>query len=181
MLLIDTASAAPSMLLSVQDLPTGFTQVPASDVEGCQPQGDHGELAAFVLRENVTLSESICISVFLLTEQAANESQAALMRQMVDTVLDHPQAMIEQTGAQKAIDVNVLSPLPSVGDKVAGFTKQDESQRHETLLFRRGDFVASVAIHYKDGTFPAASLEAIATNLDERIRQLAPVAQPPTS
>lgn len=157
-------------LLSLQDLPTGFVAVPPAEIEGCRPQGDRGDLAAFVLKTGQHLQESICLSSFLLTEQAANPSQAALMRQMFDAILDHPESMVEQTGAPQG-GVSVLSPVSGLGDKAAGFRQQTDDRQHEILLFRRGDFFGSVAVDYPTGTVPPAILQSIAGKLDRRLMQ----------
>lgn len=164
------AVASRPMVLTVEDLPMGFTPISPTEIEGCQPQGDHGELAAFVSQPANQPQTSICMSSFLLTEQAANEAQAALMRQMMDAILDNPQAMTEQAATNAGVEV--LSHPPQVGDKATGFAKQDGHQRYETLLFRRGDILSSIAIHYDDSAFPAISLSTVAHRLDQHLSQL---------
>lgn len=167
-------SVAKIELLSVADLPAGFIQVPVAEVEGCQPQGDHGELAAFVFQQTAMPHTSICLSAFLLTEKASNSSQASLMREMMDALLENPEALIEQAQNQTeaAAEVEVLHLSP-VGDKAMGFAKQDGQQRSETLVFRRGDILASIAVHYDNAAAPAVSLNKIATELDQHISRSA--------
>ena len=166
---------APVELLSASELPAGFVQVPVAEVEGCQPQGDHGKLVAFVFQQAAMPRTSICLSAFLLTERAANPSEATLMRQMMDTLLENPQALIEQAQSQiemgAGTEIEVLH-LPRVGNKAMGFAKQDGQQRDETLVFRRGDMLASVATHYEDAAAPAVELIQIATQLDQHLSRL---------
>lgn len=163
----------PSLLLAVEDLPSGFMQVPATEVAGCQPQGDQGELAAFVLQRGQATEEAICMSAFWITAQAANQAQANLMRQMIDTLLDNPQAMIEQTAPGTTTGVEVLPDLPAIGDAVMGFAKPEANQRIETILFRRGDVLASIAVHYQNAVPPAVAATTIATQLDRHLLPLA--------
>lgn len=169
----DAANQAPRLQMSLENLPAGAIEVPAPQVEGCQPQGDHGQLKAFQIQAGEQVTESICLSAFVLTEQAENEWQASAMRQMFDQILSDPEAMIVQTGAAPAAGVEVLSPLPPVGEKAAGFMQRDRGQRHEILIFRRGDVVSSVAIHYADGKSPAVPLSTVAAQLDRQLAQSA--------
>lgn len=166
--------SANSLLLSVQELPAGFTAIPAAEMAGCQAQGDHGELAAFAFQQGSLSIASLCLSAFRITEQAANEAQATLMRQMMDTLLDNPAAMIEQSNSANSNEdlkgIEVLSSLTGIGDKATGFAKQTDTQRDETVLFRRGDYLASLTLHRETATSPISDLASIATQLDHHLQ-----------
>jgi hypothetical protein len=167
----DAAPSESNILFSVNDLPTGFVAVPATEITDCEPQAEHAKLAAFVFKQGEAINETICISSFELTEHAANESQAGLMRQMMDTILDHPQALIEQALSQQSIDAQLSSQRSNIGDKAASFIMHDGNWHHEILLFRRGDFLSSIAVRYPDAVVPTVSLSAIAMLLDQHVTE----------
>lgn len=167
------STSANSLLLSVQELPAGFTAIPASEMAGCQAQGDHGELAAFAFRQGSLSIASLCLSAFRITEQAANEAQATLMRQMIDTLLDNPQAMIDPSSAANSTEelTNIeVSTLTGIGDKATGFAKQTGIQQDETVLFRQGDYLASLTLHRETATSPIPDLASIAMQLDHHLQ-----------
>ncbi|MBD3881904.1 hypothetical protein IFO70_09070 [Phormidium tenue FACHB-886] len=162
------ASAAP--LLTLEDLPAGFAPASTAEASGCQMSG---EAIAFVFRSS-QLTELVCTSSFSLAAATENELQQEMMRQVVDSLLQNPQAFVEQADPTHTKALEILD-AKEIGDIATGFSLVEPGiGRTEIVLFRRGDFLNSVLVRYEANQTPIASLTTIAHLLDQRTSSLLP-------
>jgi hypothetical protein len=156
------ATALPHLTLA--DLPAGFVQASEAEAQSCQMAG---ERVAFVLRSPDS-AELVCASTFSLAATTENALQVEMVRQVFDSILQNPQALVEQAdpGHTKALEILELA---GIGDRATGFSTVEAGiGRTEVLLFRRGDFINSVLIRYDPDRTPIALLKTIAQRLDQQ-------------
>jgi len=155
---------AIDQMLTLSDLPAGFAIASAAEAHACQTGGN---TAAFVFKQETQLSQLICLSSFTLTVSEQAASQAELMRQALDQLLQHPEMIMQQANAADIADIEILHNLAGIGEVATGFKKAEVGiGTTEVALFRRGNVINSVLVRYPTDRQPIASLQAIARAVD---------------
>jgi hypothetical protein len=161
----------PYPLLTLTDLPSGFAQASSEEASSCQMAG---AIAAFAYKQDAQLTE--LISTFSLATSAQPELPPETMQQMFDSILQHPEALIQQANSQaNSMDttgVEILA-LEDIGEVATGFSKTEAGiGRTEVVLFRRGNWITSVLVRCTVGQEPIAPLPYVARQVDQRVAQL---------
>jgi hypothetical protein len=163
----------PYPLLTLTDLPSGFAQASSEEASSCQMAG---AIAAFAYKQDTQLTELICVSTFSLSTSAQAELPPETMQQMFDSILQHPEALIQQANSQAnstdTTGVEILA-LEGIGEVATGFSKTEAGiGRTEIVLFRRGNWMTSVLVRCAVGQEPIAPLPYVARQVDQRVAQL---------
>ena len=159
-----SALAASLPQLTLADLPAGFVPASETEAQSCQMTGKG---VAFV-RRSPEAAELVCASSFSLAATTENALQVKMVRKVFDSILQNPQALVEQADPDRTKALEILD-LAEIGDRSAGFsTVEDGIGRTEVLLFRRGDFINSVLIRYDANRSPIAPLKTVAQRLDQQ-------------
>jgi hypothetical protein len=167
---IPSALASPHPLatslprLTLADLPSGFVPASEAEAQSCQMTG---ERVAFVQRSPDS-AELVCASAFSLVATTENALQVEMVRKVFDSILQNPQALVEQADPDHTKALEILD-LAGIGDRSTGFSTVEAGiGRTEVLLFRRGDIINSVLIRYDPDRKPIAPLKAVAQRLDQQ-------------
>ncbi|HEY9643452.1 MAG TPA: hypothetical protein V6C57_23390 [Coleofasciculaceae cyanobacterium] len=168
----DAAVQLPPPLLTLTDLPAGFAPASAEEASSCQMAG---AIAAFAYRQGTQLTELICVSSFSLAPVAEQPVPPETLQQLFDSILQHPEALIQQANAADTAGLEILKTLEGIGEVATGFSKTEAGiGRTEVALFRRGDWINSVLVRDAVGQAPIASLASVARQVDQHVAQLVP-------
>lgn len=166
---VDAANLPPK-LLTLEDLPAGFTEF--SDVETPVCSFFGGVANAFVL-ENHSQTEAICVSSESISNLIGkNELAVAVDSAMLDKALSNPEFFLQLLGQEKPADLEMIADVNDIGDVATGFSRNvEEVGRVDVAIFRRGSTVNSVVVIYPIDNAPVIPLHDVASKLDTRLIQ----------
>ena len=178
-------SVASGSVLTLEDLPSGFMEIPAANLAAIPQALDQTDMVRtkgvfffinptdfeFVMGITLELSEEAKQRGVNLEEVDLQEIfQQSTLEQMLKTmpIGDAEMEILEQRELE----------LPDIGDSSAGFTSlarmMGVSVRTETGVFRRNETLAYTAIAYPSGDGSIVQLEDLLRSLDDRIMQGSP-------
>ncbi|MCA1994226.1 MAG: hypothetical protein LDL41_19595 [Coleofasciculus sp. S288] len=163
------AANPPVQLLTLDDLPTGFTEYSGPTIGNCSSSESQGN--AFALQKDTEIIELVCVSSAPLSHILGDsQPESPLGIAFIDALLSNPDTLTQVLGQEKATDLQFLD-LAGVGDSAIGFR---ETIKHigntDIAIFRRDKTFNTVYIIHPARQTPLTSLQTIASKLDKRVR-----------
>ena len=163
------AANPPAQLLTLDDLPTGFTEYSGVAIGNCTPSESQGK--AFALQKDTEIVELVCVSSAPLANVFVNsEPDSPLAIAFLDAMLSSPDTLTQVLGQEKPTDLQFLD-LTGVGNLAIGFRGTIENVGNtDVAIFRRDTTLITVFIIHPVRTTPLTSLQTIASVLDKRVQ-----------
>ncbi|HEY9665401.1 MAG TPA: hypothetical protein V6C91_01290 [Coleofasciculaceae cyanobacterium] len=163
------AANPPAPLLTLDDLPTGFTEYSGPAIGNCAPSENQGN--AFALQKDTELIELVCVSSVPLSHIFGNsQPNSPLGIAFIDALLSNPDTLTQVLGQEKPTDIEFLE-LSEVGDSATGFRGTIKTIGNtDVAIFRRDKTFNTVYIIHPNQKTPLTSLQTIASKLDQRVR-----------
>ncbi|NEQ27364.1 MAG: hypothetical protein F6K28_51850 [Microcoleus sp. SIO2G3] len=162
------AANLPVQLLTLDDLPTGFTEYSGAAIANCTPESQGN---AFALQKNTEIVELVCVSsVPLANVFVNNEPDSPLAIAFLDAMLGSPDTLTQVLGQEKPTNLQFLE-LAGVGNSAIGFRGTIENVGNtDVAIFRRETTLNTVFIIHPNRPTPLTSLQTIASVLDKRVQ-----------
>lgn len=163
-------AANPSTkLLTLEDLPTGFTQYSGPEIGNCAPSENPGN--AFSLKKDTEIVELVCVSSVSLADILSNsEPDSPLGIALIDAMLSNPDTLTQMLGQEKPTDLQFLE-LVGVGDSAIGFRGSiKDIGNTDIAIFRSNKTFNTVFIIHPNRPIPVTSLQDIASKLNQRVQ-----------
>lgn len=159
-------STAP--LLTLEDLPPGFTHYSGGAIANCEAAEAQG--TAFVLQQDGEIIERICVTSSALSNIFGDsETDSPVGKAFLDAMLSNPNALSQLLGQAKPADLEFLE-VKDIGDSAVGFRGTVEAiGKTDIALFRKDATLNTVFIIHPGHPTPLTSLQDIASRLDERV------------
>ena len=163
------AANPPAQLLTLDDLPTGFTEYSGPAIGNCASSESQGN--AFAFQKDTEIVELVCVSSAPLANVFVNsEPGSPLAIAFLDAMLSNPDTLTQVLGQEKLTDLQFLD-LAGVGNSAIGFRGTIENIGNtDVAMFRRDKTLNTVFIIHRDRPTPLTSLQTIASVLDKRVR-----------
>jgi hypothetical protein len=163
------AANPPAQLLTLDDLPTGFTEYSGVAIGNCTHSESQGN--AFALQKDTEIVELVCVSSAPLANVFVNsEPDSPLAIAFLDAMLSSPDTLTQVLGQEKPTDLQFLD-LAGVGNSAIGFRGTIENVGNtDVAMFRRDTTLNTVFIIHPNRTTPLTSLQTIASVLDKRVQ-----------
>ncbi len=163
------AANPPVELLTLDDLPTGFTEYSGPTIGNCASAESQGN--AFALQKDTEIVEIICVSSVPLANIFGNsQPESPLGTAFLDTLLSNPDTLAQVLGQEKPTDLQFLD-LPGVGNLAIGFRGTIKNVGNTDIaIFRRDKTFNAVFIIHPKRTTPLTSLQTIASKVDKRVQ-----------
>jgi len=162
------ASGSPTQLITLEDLPPGFTHDSGKAIANCEAAETQG--TAFVLQQDGEIIERICVTSSALSNIFGDsETDSPVGKAFLDAMLSNPDALSQLLGQEKPADLEFLE-LKDIGDSAVGFRGTVEAiGKTDIALFRKEATLNTVFIIHPGYPTPLTSLQDIASRLDERV------------
>jgi hypothetical protein len=159
----------PTPLLTLDDLPTGFTEYSGPAIGNCTSSKSQGN--AFALKKDTELIELVCVSSVPLSHIFGDsQPNSPLGIAFIDALLSNPDTLTQVLGQEKPTDIEFLE-LSEVGDSAIGFRGTIKTIGNtDVAIFRRGKTFNTVYIIHPNHKTPLTSLQTIASKLDQWVR-----------
>lgn len=179
-------SVASGAVLTLEDLPSGFMEIPAvnlAPISQAIDQTDMVRTKGIFMFINPIGFEFVMGMTIGLSEEAKQRGhsleEADLQELFPENVLEQMLTTIPIGDAEMEILEAEELELPDIGDSSAGFTTlarmMGVSVRTETGTFRRNETLAYTVVVYPSGDASIVQLEDLLRLLDDRIMQGSPL------